>query len=154
MPALRNLNRNYSRLTDLESFIQAIPREEHSDHSLGVHRQKLIRLWEVFRDDYEDLLENTKDTKVSTKDAKDKYMSRYTVYFQSASLIDGLIDSLKRKGANPIDSTVLIHFPPYDTPTFSGDYASWPTLTEPTFILEIFKRYTIFCRKQKVRRGT
>ena len=84
MAALRNLNRNYNRLTDLDSFIQAIPREEHSVHSLGVHRQELTRLWEVFRESYEDLLENAEDTKVSTKDAKAKYMSGYTLYFQCA----------------------------------------------------------------------
>ena len=84
MTALRNLNKNYNRLTDLESFIQATPREEHSFHSLGVHQQELTRLWEVFRDSYEDLLKNTEDTKVSTKDANSKYMSGHTVHFQSA----------------------------------------------------------------------
>ena len=97
MAAFRNLNRNYNRLTDWESFIQVIPREEHSVHSLGAHWQELTRLREVFRDSYEDLLENANDTKVSTKDGKAKYMSGYISYFQSVSFIDGLIDSLKSK---------------------------------------------------------
>ena len=78
MDALRNINRNYNHLTDLKNFIKAIPREEHSVHSLGVYRQELTRLWEVFRDSYEDLLKNAKDTKVSTKEAKAKYVSAYT----------------------------------------------------------------------------
>ena len=82
MAAIRNLNKNYNRLSDLDSFFQAIPHGEHSVHSLDVHRQELTHLWEVFRESYEDLLShNSEDTKVSRKDAKAKYMSGYTLYF-------------------------------------------------------------------------
>ena len=82
MAATRNLNRNYNGLSDLDSFTQAIPQEEHLVHSVGVDRQELTRLWEVFRESYEDLSENAEDSNVSTKDAKAKYMSGYTLYFQ------------------------------------------------------------------------
>ena len=101
MATLRNLTKNYNRLGDFESFIQAIPKEEHSVHTLSVHRQELTRLWEAFRDTYEDLSESADDTKVSSKDLKAKFMSGYTLYFQCISVIDGLTDSLKSKVSCP-----------------------------------------------------
>ena len=82
MTILRYLNKNFNRFADLKCFIRAIPQDEHSVHTLDIHRQELTRLWEGFRDSYDDLLENAEDTKISTQDVKAKYMSGYTLYFQ------------------------------------------------------------------------
>ena len=57
-------------------------------------------------------------------------MSGYTLYLQYALVIDGIIDSLRSKDQKPITSTIPIHLPLYDTPTFSGNYASWPTFRD------------------------
>ena len=78
MVALRNWSRNYNHLSDLESFIQALLREEHSVHFLCVHRQELTNLWEAFRDSYEG----------------QKYVRLHFIF--SMCLIYWLIDSLKR----------------------------------------------------------
>ena len=87
-------------------------------------------MWEAFRDSYDNLLENAEDTKISTQDVKAKYMSGYTLYFQLVSFVAGLIDGLKSKATKPSTSTVPIQLPPCDTPTFSNDYASWPTFRD------------------------
>ena len=130
MATLRSLDKNFNRLADLECFTRAIPQDEHSVHTLDIHRQELTRLWEAFRNSYDDLLENADDTKISTQDVKAKYMSGYTLYVQLVSLIDGFIDGLKGKATKQSTSTVPIHLPPCDTATFSGDYASWPTFRD------------------------
>ena len=44
MAAIRYLNKNSNRLSDFEYFIQGIPREEHSVHTLDIHRHELTRL--------------------------------------------------------------------------------------------------------------
>ena len=87
-------------------------------------------MWEVFRDTYDDLWGNAEDIKISTKDVKAKYISGYILYSQLVSFIDALIDGLKSKATKPSTSTVPIHLPPWDTPTFSGNYASWPTFRD------------------------
>ena len=56
MPTLRYLDYNFNCLVDLECFIRAIPQDEHSVYSLDIHQQELTRLWEAFRDSYDDLL--------------------------------------------------------------------------------------------------
>ena len=80
MAALRYFNKNFNRLADLECFIRAIPRNEHSVHTLDIHRQKLTRLWKTFREKYDDLLDNAEHSKISTQDIKAKYMSGYTLH--------------------------------------------------------------------------
>ena len=141
-------------MADLKCFIKAIPQDEYSVHILGIHLQEFTSLWEAFLDSYDDLLENAKDTKISTQDVKTKYISGYILYFQLVSFSDELIDSLKSK--KPIASTILIHLPPCDTLTFTGDYASWPTFDMFSVIYGTNPRSNgciIFYKQQKVRRG-
>ena len=105
MATLRHINKNFNRLSDLECFIRAIPQDEHSVHTLNIHQQELTRLWEAFRGSYDDLLENTENTKISAKDVKAKNMSGYNLYFQLVSFIDGMINSPRSKATKPITST-------------------------------------------------
>ena len=80
MATLRYLKKNFNRLPDLECFIRAIPQDERSVHILDIHRQELTRLWEAFRDSYDDLLENAEDNKISTQDIKAKYVGIYLIF--------------------------------------------------------------------------
>lgn len=61
---LGKFSKNFNRRADFETFVRAIPQEGHSVHYLNTHRQKLVLLWEVFRDSYEDLLEDAENTKM------------------------------------------------------------------------------------------
>ena len=45
---LRNVAKSFNRLADYQTFVQAIPKREHSINSLNTHRQELVRLREVF----------------------------------------------------------------------------------------------------------
>ena len=75
-------------------------------------------MWEAFRDNYEDLLENAKNTKMSTKDVRTKYMSRYTLCCELMSFLDALVYGFKSKPANK-NGNMSMHLPPCDTQTFS-----------------------------------
>ncbi|XP_075150742.1 uncharacterized protein LOC142224843 [Haematobia irritans] len=128
MSDIKNLIKSADRLIDLDMFVTSLKEDDHTVHSLNIHKQEIIRLWENFREIYEELC----DTMGSSDDiakVKAKYIATYKTYVRGLALIESLIEKLNAKKKSS-SSSLPIHLPPCDTEIFSGDYKSWPTFRD------------------------
>ncbi|XP_075162985.1 uncharacterized protein LOC142235608 [Haematobia irritans] len=83
MSDIKNLIKSADRLIDLDMFVTSLKEEDHTVHSLNIHKQEIIRLWENFREIYEELC----DTMGSSDDiakVKAKYIATYKTDMFSA----------------------------------------------------------------------
>lgn len=129
MANLSSLIRKSDQLFELEFLLSSIEENEHTIPSLNIHKQEMIRLWESFREYYNEVLEDCDSKKSPVLEIKKKYSATYTVYVRNLSHLDSMIENLTQiKKAS--SSVIPTHLPPCDTEIFSGDYKSWPTFRD------------------------